>query len=215
MAQRVIIIGAGGHAQVVADILLRMRDRGEPVEPLGFLDDNPALQNHELLGLPMLGTISDLARVPHEAILVAIGTNAARRALYERLRQRSERFATARHPSAIVAPSARIGPGTVICAGAIVNPGAIIGANVILNTASSVDHHNRIGDHAHIAPGSHLGGDVQVGEGAFIGIGATVMPQRRIGAWAIAGAGAVVHADLPEDAVAVGVPARVIRYQQK
>lgn len=215
MTQRVIIIGAGGHAQVVADILLRMRDSGESVEPQGFLDDNPELQHHELLGLPVLGTISDLALVPHESILVAIGANGARRTLYERFRQQGERFAIARHPSAIIAPSAQIGPGTTLCAGAIVNPGALVGANVILNTASSIDHHNRIGDHAHIAPGSHLGGDVEVGEGAFIGIGATVMPQRRIGAWAIAGAGAVVHADLPDHAVAVGVPARIIRYQQK
>ena len=72
---------------------------------------------------------------------------------------------------------------------------------------------NVIGDHAHIAPGVHLGGDVTIGEGTLIGIGAVVMPQRRVGAWCTVGAGAVVTRDLPDQVVAIGAPARVIRSQ--
>ncbi|MCG8349711.1 MAG: acetyltransferase [Chloroflexales bacterium] len=208
--QRVLILGAGGHAQVVADILMRASDAGASVEPLGYLDDNPHLTDQRFLGLPVLGRMVDLGRVAHDALVIAIGDNATRRKLFASLQAQGEHFAVARHPSAIIAPDAQIGPGVMICAGVIINSGCIIGANAILNTGCTIDHHNRIGDHTHIAPGVHLGGEVQIGEGGFVGIGAIVMPQRRVGSWSVVGAGAVVHRDIPADVVAVGVPARVI-----
>lgn len=213
--EHILILGAGGHGQVVADALMRMRDAGAQVNPLGYLDDAAAMQNQTPLGLPVLGRMADLARIAHDALIIGIGANTTRRNLFARLSQQGERFIVARHPQAVVAPDVRIGLGTMICAGVIINPGAVIGANVILNTGCTIDHHNSVGDHAHIAPGVHLGGDVQVGVGTLVGIGATVMPQRQIGAWSIVGAGALIHADLPSQAVAVGMPARIIRFSKE
>lgn len=209
--QRVLILGAGGHAQVVADILLRASEAGAPVSPIGYLDDNPQRIGASLLGLPVLGRLDDRTRIAYDALVIAIGNNVARRLIFMQLQQTGEQLAIARHPSAVIAPDVIPGPGSMICAGAIVNPGSVIGANVILNTGCTVDHHNRIGDHVHIAPGVHLGGDVQIEEGGFVGIGATVMPQRRIGAWSVVGAGALIHRDVPPWTVAVGVPARVVK----
>ncbi|MCZ7574920.1 MAG: acetyltransferase [Ardenticatenaceae bacterium] len=208
---RILILGAGGHAQVAADILMRARDAGEPVCPIGYLDDNPRLHGQLELGLPVLGPIAALASIAHEAVLIAIGENHIRRQLFDRLQQLGEHFIIARHPRAVIAPDVKVGPGTMICAGVVVNPGSVIGANVILNTGCTVDHHNHIGDHAHIAPGVHLGGDVKIGEGTLIGIGATVMPQRCVGAWSVVGAATLVHTDLPDHVVAAGVPGRVVR----
>jgi acetyltransferase EpsM len=56
---------------------------------------------------------------------------------------------------------------------------------------------------------------VQIGEGALVSIGATVLPHCRIGSWCVVGAGTVVFDDIPEDAVAVGVPPRLVRYVEK
>lgn len=206
--QRILIVGAGGHAQVVADILLQAAGAGAPV---GFLDDNPASHRRALLGLPVLGAVADLARIPHDALVIAIGSNRARAALYGRLCAQGERFVPAVHPRAIIAPGVPVGAGAVVCAGAIVGTGSRVGANAILNTGCTVDHHNVIGDHAHVAPGVHLAGEVQVGEGAFIGIGAAVLPGRRVGAWSTVGAAALVRHDVPERATVVGVPARILR----
>jgi sugar O-acyltransferase (sialic acid O-acetyltransferase NeuD family) len=213
--RRILILGAGGHAQVVADILLRMADHGEEVAVLGYLDDDPTRADQRPLDLPVLGATADLATIPHDAVIIAIGDNGTRATLFRQLQETGERFAVARHPSAVLAPDVQVGPGTMICAGAIVNPGAVIGANAILNTGCTVDHHNHIGDHVHIAPGAHLGGEVTIGEGALVGIGATVMPGRTAGAWSIAGAGALVHRDVPAGATAIGVPARIIRYPKR
>ncbi len=209
--QRVLILGAGGHAQVVADILLRVHDAGTNWKPVGFLDDDSALAETVILGLPVLGSIAQLDEFDHDAVIVAIGDDRTRARIFESVRARGEQIVNAIHPAAVLAPDVRLGEGVMICAGVVVNTGTVIGDNVILNTSCTVDHHNHIGNHAHIAPGVHLGGDVTIGEGTLIGIGATVIPQRTVGAWSVIGAGSVVSKDIPAHATAVGMPARVIQ----
>ena len=212
--RRVVILGAGGHAQVVADALLRAHEGDSPLLPIGFLDDNPALTGQRFLGLPVMGAIADLPAIDHDALIVAIGNNRTRQSLFEKLQRQGESFAIARHPSAVIAPDVQTGPGAMICAGVIVNPCTIIGANVILNTGCTVDHHNRIGDHAHIAPGAHTGGEVTIGEGVFVGIGATVIPGMSVGDWSVVGGGACVIKPVPSGVTVVGVPARPIRTEE-
>ncbi len=211
--KRILVIGAGGHGQVVADILLAAAQRGgADGVPTGFLDDDPALLGTKYLGLPVLGSIARWHQIPHDALVVAVGDNATRRRLFLELWEQGARFADAVHPAAVVARDARLGAGVMVCAGAVVNTGSVVGDGVILNTASSVDHHNHIGAFAHIAPGVHLGGNVKVGEGAFLGIGSAVIPGCTVGDWAIIGARAAVIRDIPPRCVAVGVPARITRY---
>ncbi len=210
--KRLLIIGAGGHAQVVADTVLRMRDAGADIEPVGYLDDDPRLSGEIRLGLPVIGPLASINAVEHDALVIAIGNNRTRRMVYERLLDCGERFVVACHPSAIVAPDAIVAVGTVIGARVVVNTGAIIGANAILNTGCIIEHHNRIGAHAHIAPGAVLGGDVIVGDGALVGIGATVLPQRTVGEWSIVGGGALVADAVANGAVVAGVPARPLRH---
>ncbi len=211
----VLILGAGGHAQVVADILLHMHEAGDDLAPIGYLDDNPQIAGQRFLGLPVLGPLVALGTIEHHATIVGIGDNRTRCRIFTQLVNQGERLMIARHPRAIIAPDVAIGAGSVICAGVVVNPGSMIGSNVILNTGCTVDHHNTIGDHAHIAPGVHLGGDVRIGRGTLVGIGATVIPQRAIGAWSAVGAGSVVTKNVADDVVAAGNPARVIRAIQK
>jgi sugar O-acyltransferase (sialic acid O-acetyltransferase NeuD family) len=208
---KVLIIGAGGHGQVIADIFLAGLKNGNITpQPVGFLDDNLALQQQVFLGLPILGAITQLSAITHDAVIVAIGDNRTRQKIFRTLHHQNEHFAIAIHPTAIIGAEVKIGAGTMICAGVVVNPGAHLGQGVILNTGCTIDHHNRVGDYAHIGPGVHLGGDVEIDEGALIGIGATVMPQRRVGAWSVVGAGAVVTKDIPAYATVVGIPARAI-----
>jgi sugar O-acyltransferase (sialic acid O-acetyltransferase NeuD family) len=201
----IVILGAGGHAQVIADAL-----RAAPVTataPLAFLDDNASIHHTERLGIPVLGAIGDLATIPHRGVVIGIGNNRVRKQIADRLLAQGEHFVSVVHPRATIAPGVPIGAGSVIFANVVVNTGSHIGIHVVLNTGCTVDHHNQIADFVHIAPGAHLGGDVTVDEGAFIGIGGTVMPQRKIGAWSTIGAGALAHRDVLAGTTVVGVPA--------
>jgi sugar O-acyltransferase (sialic acid O-acetyltransferase NeuD family) len=194
---KIVIVGAGAQGAVVADILQRA---GTP--PIAFVDE--ALAGRTILGVPVRASLD---QIEHDAVIVAIGDNAVRRRVMERLA--GERFATAIHPFSSIAPSATVGEGAMICAGAIVAPRAVIGRGALLNTKSSVDHDSVLGEFVHIAPGATLGGNVRIGEQTLIGAGATVVSGRSVGARSIVGAGAVVARDIGDDVTAVGVPARV------
>lgn len=185
----ILIYGAGGHGQVVADILLRARR-----SLTGFVDDDPAKVGYPLMGLPVLAPIfSDTSE-----IIVAIGDNRIRAEIYQRLVQEKLVLVSAIHRSTIVDRKLPFRPGCVFCAGAIVGIGCQMGENVILNTAATVDHHCTIGPHVHIAPGAHLAGYVTVGEGTLVGMGALVLPGVTIGQWCVIAAGSIIKHDLPD-----------------
>jgi sugar O-acyltransferase (sialic acid O-acetyltransferase NeuD family) len=210
MPRRLLVLGAGGHAKVVIDILL-----SSGCNVVGCYDDDESLEGTKLVGgVRVLGGI-DLARRDRPAgcaAVVAIGDNAARR----RVALRWEGpFGKAFAPSAVRGRGVAIGPGSMIMPSATINTDAEVGRHVILNTSCSVDHDCRVGDLVHIAPGCRLGGGVTVEEGAFVGTGAVVLPGVRIGRWSIIGAGAVVTREIPDGCTAVGVPARVIRRREE
>lgn len=209
---RVVILGAGGHAHVMLDVLRRQG----AAEVIGFLDAAEELQGTRTRGgLEVIGgtDAADVRNCGADAFVVAIGSNQIRQMIFERCIEAGLAPWTAVHPAATVAESATLGEGAQVVAGVIVCPHATVGRDVILNTACTVDHDNVIGAHAFIAPGAHLGGDVRVGVRAFIGIGASVLPGVSIGERATVGGGAVVIEDVPPGAVVVGVPARIIRVE--
>jgi len=199
----VYVIGAGGHAKVALRALI---DLGYNVRAV--FDDDRRRWGGELCGVPIRGPIDRLRdELPLPAV-IAIGDNAARRAVAERL---TLEWLTLVAAGAMVDSTARLGPGTVVFRGAIIQADAQVGVHAIVNTAASIDHDCRVGDYAHVAPGAHLAGEVVVGEQALIGIGAVAVPGVRIGPRAVIGAGAAVVRDIPANVVAVGVPARILR----
>jgi len=205
--RQVIILGAGGHARVVADALRAAGRRvaavvSAPGGSAGGFGDVPILTNDD--------QALELARGEGLSFIVAIGDNALRTSIYERFTEAGMTPATVVHPAAVMAEGVRIGVGSLVGASAVVNPGARIGRNAIVNTGAIVEHDCRVMDHAHIAPGVRLGGTVSVGSGALVGIGAIVLPNTTIGAAAIVGAGAVVTKDVADAQTVVGVPARTL-----
>lgn len=198
-----LIIGAGGHGKVIADI---MRCLGRPI--LGFVDDNAAIIGQQVFGLPVLGRVDQWADFGPDGLIAGVGDNGIRRVIVERAGPSAPRWVTALHPASVIAASVGMGAGAVVMAGAIINADTIIGSHAIVNTGATIDHDCIIGDFVHVAPGAHLAGGVHVGDGALLGIGCAVTPGRRIGAGAVIGAGAAVVCDIPPGVIAKGVPAR-------
>jgi len=139
---------------------------------------------------------------------VCLGTNEIRKRVVDSL---DAPFMTAVHSTAHISPTAQLGEGTMVFHGSYVQAGAKIGRHGIINTAASVDHDCRLGDYVHVAPQVALCGLVEVGDGSEIGAGAVVLPSVKIGTNTRIGAGAIVLSDVPDNAIAVGNPARVIK----
>jgi len=209
---KIAIMGCGGHGREMAQLIGRMRRAGSDVEPLGFLDDNPALQGATVAGLPVLGG-RDWIELHHFEceVICAIGKPRARRAAVAELARLGARFATLIDPAVSVPAEAVIGEGSMICAGTIMTTNARIGRHVIVNLGCTLSHDADLADFATLACAVHLSGNVTVRAGAELGVGVNVIPGVTIGEWSMVGAGATVIRDLPPHVTAVGVPARVIK----
>jgi UDP-perosamine 4-acetyltransferase len=210
---RVVVLGGGGHARVVIEV---MRAQGTAL-PYAVLDTNPALWGREALGVPIRGDDALMVELIREGVthaivgLGSVGDNRPRRRLHALAQQYGLQLLTAIHPSAICSSSASIGRGTLVCPMAVVNAAAVVGANVILNTGAIIEHDCAIGDDAHVATGARLASGVFIGSLAHIGAGATIRQQLVIGEGAIVGAGAVVVKDVKPWTVVMGVPAHLAR----
>lgn len=203
---KILIIGAGGHARVIADII---RLQGHTI--VGYLDDDSSLIGQLIYGVPVLGKIDSYQSYTYDKMILGIGSNPTRFALRTGLLKDipDDDWYQAIHPTAIISDFATIAVGSVIMAGVIINTGAEIHRQVIINTGAMIDHDCAIHDYAHVAPGVNLAGGVKVGTGTLVGIGASVIPYQSIGSWSIIGAGAVVTADVPSNVTAVGIPAKI------
>ncbi|HLF51191.1 acetyltransferase [Flavobacterium sp.] len=200
----VYLFGASGHAKVIIESLeLEHKMIG------GLIDVNPLLTR--LSAYPVYQKLPNGFDVKKDGLIVSIGGNAIRKKVVNQL---SAVFITSIHPSSNLSKWTTIGEGTVIMAGVSVNADCKIGKHVILNTNCSVDHDCVIGDFVHVSPNVALAGDVSVGEGTHIGIGACVIQGIKIGKWATIGAGATLIKDVPDFAVVVGNPGKIIKFNQ-
>ena len=121
------------------------------------------------------------------------------------------RFPAVVDPTAIVASTARLGEGTVVNAGAIIGAKTRLGAFVSVNRGVSVGHDVILEDFVSLGPSCVLGGFVRALPGAYVGAGAVVLPNVTVGKNSVVGAGAVAVSDVPDHAVVIGNPARVIK----
>lgn len=205
MPKDVIIIGAGGHAKVIADIV---KSSGDNL--VGFLDDNMDIQGNVIFeDKIVLGTTKeeDIEKYKDNYFIIGIGSNRVRKLISEKYP--NLKYYTAIHPSSIIGSDVSINEGTVIMAGTIINTGTVVGKHCIVNTSSSLDHDNILEDYVHISPGSHLAGTVKISEGTWICAGVTIINNITIGKNNVIGAGATVIRNIVEENnTFIGVPVK-------
>ncbi|WP_027363344.1 acetyltransferase [Desulfotruncus alcoholivorax] len=204
----VILIGGGGHARVLLDVLLLC---GIPV--IGVTEkEKPAV----LFSVPVIGEDDVILDYSANEIMLVnglgfAGTAGKRAQIYDFFKEKGYYFEVLVHPSAVLSQMVHMAEGVQVMAGAVVQVGCRIGENSVINTRASIDHDCIIGRHVHIAPGAILAGGVKIGNKAYIGAGATVIQGISIGNNSIVAAGAVVVRDVPDNVTVVGVPARVVQ----
>jgi sugar O-acyltransferase (sialic acid O-acetyltransferase NeuD family) len=209
--RELILLGAGGHASVVAESAVAAGWR-----ILGYLANEATRESRcAALAVPWLGSVEQPTAEGLQ--LLERGAKVHPAVGDARVRERwtarfgAERLATIMHPTAWVSPSASLAPGVYVGAFAAINASASIGMSTIVNTAAIIEHGVRVGSASHCAPRSTLAGLAEVAERVLIGAGAVVLPFVRVGSDAIVGAGAVVHRDVAAAITVAGTPARPLR----
>lgn len=198
---KLVIIGAGGHGRVVADIARKSKVYKELI----FLDDSEHINDK----VQVSGKVSDYAKYLADSdFVVAIGNNRIRANIQQKLENEGAFFATLVHPNATIGDGVELGHGTVVMAGAVINSCAQVGRGVIINTCSSVDHDCIIADYTHISVGAHIAGTVNVGKRVFLCAGVTVSNNVDICDDCTVGAGAVVVKNITDAGTYIGVPAK-------
>ena len=202
--KKIIIVGAGGHGKVIADIASKCG-----YTDIMFIDDNSSVKT--CMGCKVIGGLAVAECYKDSDYIVAIGNAKLRERIQQDLILKGMNVVTLIHPSAVIGMNVTIGVGTVIMAGAVVNPDSKIGDGCIINTSSSVDHDNEICDYAHISVGSHLAGTVRIGKYSWVGAGAVVSNNISICDECMIGAGAVVVKNIDVSGTYVGIPCLKIK----
>lgn len=211
MCHKIIIIGAGGHSKVIADIIIKTNNN-----LVGFLDDNIKLGtniiNDKNKKYNIIGKISDSIKYlqgdENIKFVIAIGDNYTRKEIANKYKLP---YITLIHPTANISIGTDIGIGTVVMANATINANANIGEHCIINTGAIVEHDNLIKNYVHISPNATLGGTVHLGECTHIGIGATVKNNINITDRCIIGAGTVVVKNIEDTGTYIGIPAKKLK----
>lgn len=206
--KNIYIIGAGGHAKVVADIILKRKELlNDNINLVGFLDEN---SKESIFEFPIVGKIemiNELKKNKNNYFIIAIGNNQIR----EKLSNIYDcQYITLIHPSAIIGSNVTIEEGTVVMPGVVINSYTKIGKHCIINSSSTIEHDNEIRDYVHISPNVSFGGNVKVGKNTWIGIGSIVIQRIKIGEYSIVGAGSVVVKNISDKIKAYGNPCREI-----
>ena len=211
---KVVIIGAGGRAQVVAGIL----NQNPRVKIKGFIDINSKKKGQLVYGKPILGShllLPGLKKKGIKRAIIAIGDNKIRKQRFIELKKAGFTLINAIDPTANIKKKVSLGKGIVIAPGVNISFNVAIGDNCIINTASVIEHNTKIGSHSHVGPNVAIAGATSIGKRAFIGIGASVSNFLKIGDRVTIGAGSVVLNNLPDDVTAVGSPAKIIKIKEK
>lgn len=195
-----VILGAGGHAASVADV----------IEASGATLLAVAGRATRAWSVPVLGSDAEaceLAEAHGAALALGTGDNAVRLAILASLPP-SARLTPVVSPLASVSRLASIGRAVSVHHHVHIGPDAEVGDGVVLNTGAIVEHDAVVGDGAHVAPQACLLGAARIGARTLVGSGARVLPGVVVGDNVQIGSGAVVTADVPDDCTVVGVPAR-------
>lgn len=191
-----VLIGGGGHASVLADILL-----GQGRDILAVISPKDVSSRNVFSGILHLNNDYDVRRFPSNEVLLVNGIGAVPRSSFrERISQYflelGYKFETVISSKAMVSEHAMIKSGVQVLPGASVQTGAIICDHSIINTGAVVEHDCDIGAYCHIAPNATVCGGVRVEDNVYIGANSTVLQGLKLERSSVVGAGATLTKDL-------------------
>ena len=204
-----VIVGNGGHAKVVIDIL---EERGD-YNILGIITKNKgdeiSIGSYQVLGDDNL--LKELFNQGVKFAVIGVGgftDNIRRKRIYENLKNIGFQIISAIHPTASISRTVLMGEGNVVFSGVVINPYVRMGNNVIVATGSTIDHDSEIKDHSLISAGVTVGAETKIEEEVLLALGSKVISGVTICKGTLIGAGALVTRGISEPGTYFGMPAK-------
>lgn len=213
--KKISIFGAGGFGREVKMLIEQINSTEKEWDFIGFWDDDESIDSH-INDSPLIGGIKQLNEFENELYLVcAVAEPNTKEKIINKISNPKVKFPILIHPSVIIGNKkfVSIGEGTIIAAGNIITVNVEIGKHVILNLSCTIGHDTNIGNYSSFMPSVNISGEVNVMDNVYVGTGAKIINQLEIGRNTTVGAGAVVAKSLPENCIAVGVPAKPIKFR--
>lgn len=214
--KELIIVGASGFGREVAWLVERINKVNPTWNLLGLMDDNPKIQNKEINGYRVLGTINDINKYPNVYFVCAVGSSKIREKIISKMKMINPDvlFGTVIDSTVEKSDYVSIGEGSIICAHTIITTNISIGNHVIINLDCTIGHDAVLEDFVTLYPSVNVSGMTNIGHGVELGTGMQIIQGKTVGEYSIVGAGAVVVRDIPSNCTAVGSPAKPIKYNQ-
>ncbi len=209
----IVVYGAGGFGREVAYLIEAINTRKKQWKLLGFIDDTKEIKGEIINGYKVLGGIEWFKeREKNINAILAVGSPKSKKIINNKLKKYSNiEFPILIHPSINIHNTNTIDEGTIICEGSILTTNIKIGKHVIVNLDCTIGHDAIIEKYSTILPGVNISGNVDIEESVMIGTGSSLIEEIKVGKETIVGAGAVVTKDIPQNAIAVGMPAEKIK----
>lgn len=215
MRKKVLIMGGGGNASVIAYAMIDANARGfDEYEFYGYLNDRDGVS--EIEGHPVVGGLSDIEKFVNDGYyfinaIGKIGYQEERIAMIEALGIPKERYATFVHPLAYVAPNVEVGYGSVVLPNVSISPGTKIGRHCRVMVNAIIGHNNSIGDYCFFAASSCTGAYLKIGNGVFVSLNATVREFLVLEDYSTVGMGAVQVKNVNKGEIWIGNPAKLFK----
>ena len=210
--KNIVLIGGGNQVQYSIDII----EKQNLYNIVGIIDSKQEIGN-DVYGYKIIGRQENLLELIKsyniEGGLITIGDNYSRYYVHNIIKNIKPdfKFINAIHPSVVIGNNITFGEGILAMAGCIFNPGSFIGNFTFFATGAHVEHDCYISEYASISAGSLTGGHVKLGKFSALTLGVTVVDRIEIGENTVVGAGSVVLKSLPDNVLAYGNPAKIIR----
>jgi len=210
--KNLVLIGGGNQAHYTIDII----EKEKKYNIVGIIDSVHDVGSYRF-NYKIIGRQENLVEIIKEhkidVGIISIGDNWSRYCVYNKIINQvpNFEFVNAIHPSVIIGNNVKLGIGIVAMAGVIFNPKSIIGDFTFFATGAQIEHDCVINDFASISAGSVTGGYVKLGKFSAITLGVTVIDRVEIGENTVVGSGSLVVKSLPDNVLAYGNPAKVIR----
>lgn len=209
----ILIIGAGDFGKEVAWLIEDINKTNPVYHVLGFLDDDENKTGKVINGLSCLGSIDRVLVYNKKnpvCAVIAMQDGTIRKRIAEKL-EGFDGWETLIHPSVNVSDTSQIGKGCIVCAGSNISVNTEIGDHCVFNLSVTIGHDCVIEDYVSVMSGATVCGHVTIGQEAYLSTNCTVVPGKKVGAYARVGAGSVVLRNVKESVTVMGVPAKVLK----